>query len=65
MCNIFDTPEIPDPPAPQATVPTLDPEEATRRRNARMKQDVTRDSLVINQGVTGTGNNGTGLRIGG
>lgn len=65
MCNLFDTPEAPPPPQPQATVPTLDPEEAARRRNARMKQNATRDTLVIDQGVTGSGNNGTGLRIGG
>lgn len=65
MCNLFDTPDVPEPPLPAAEAPNLDPEEAARRRAARMKQNVTRDTLVIDQGVTGRGNSGTGLRIGG
>jgi len=65
MCNFLDTPEPPPAPMPQATVPEIDPEEAARRRNARLKQNATRDALVIDQGVTGHGNSGVGLKIGG
>lgn len=64
MDNVFDTPEAPDPPDPVAELPDTDPEEAARRRASKQKKMVTRDSLVIDQGVVGKGPTGTGLRIG-
>ena len=66
MCddNVFDTPNIPEPPPATAPLPELDPEEAIRRRVAKQKDQVTRDSLVINDGMSNKGNKGTGLRIG-
>lgn len=57
-------PDPPAPPQPTAEIPDLDPEEVARRRTARAK-GIGREQLIIDQGVTGKGNQGTGLRIGG
>lgn len=68
MDNIFDTPEIPDPPAPQASLDGPDPNEIARRNKANRKLRIGRDALVVDQGGankgTSGGNAGTGLRIG-
>lgn len=60
----FDTPDIPEPPAPVAESPTLDPEEVARRRADVQKNRITRDTLILDQGSGKRGNQGTGLRIG-
>lgn len=63
--NVFGTPDVPDPPPGVAQLPALDPEEAARRRLNAQKNKVGREQLIIDQGVTGKGQQGTGLRIGG
>jgi hypothetical protein len=61
---VLDPPDIPDPPAPQATPVETNYEELARRNAAQRQRRVSADSLRVDQGIGSRGQEGTGLKLG-